>query len=224
MNALMARRAAEVQARRLAPRGLAPDFLAEAIWHRTLAVGTPPTDAEVAAYLARCHSERRPVSGRQEHLPAVHPTERYRTDSVVVAVERTGRRRYVARIVIGPRIRSDGYAFNGRTRASIHRRAEETWPGGTWTATLAQRDAAEVLRRWDLHDDDPLDANEAARWCAADFVNRLQLDRVIAQDEIDMLGRAALDWLDDELERRGLDLKQGDDCRRDEHRVVERVP
>lgn len=163
MNALMARRAAEVQARRLAPRGLAPDFLAEAIWHRTLAVGTPPTDAEVAAYLARCHSERRPVSGRQEHLPAVHPTERYRAGDVSIAVERTGRRKYAARIVIGPRTRSDGYMFSSRTRAGIHRHVEEAWPGGTWTAILAQRDAARILRRWDRHDDDPLDANEAAR-------------------------------------------------------------
>src|SRR5690606_5066648 len=53
IDSRLARARADEQAERLAPRGVAPQFLAEAIWHRTLAIGSPPTDAEVVEYLAR---------------------------------------------------------------------------------------------------------------------------------------------------------------------------
>jgi len=151
IDSRLARARADEQAERLAPRGVAPQFLAEAIWHRTLAIGSPPTDAEVVEYLARCAADHVPISGRQEHEPSIQPIERYRApDGTVVVVERRARNSYAA-VVVGDRER----AIFGRSRARIHRDVEERWPGGTWSYTLAQRDRAEILRRWPEPPGDP---------------------------------------------------------------------
>lgn len=143
-NARDLRGRADEQAARLAPRGVAPEFLAESIWHRSL-VGPPPSDEEVVEYLARCASDHVPVSGRQEHQPAIQPIERYRVGEIVIEVRRAGRGSYHA-AVVGTR----EHVCGGRTRTIVHREVERRHPGGTWSAQLAQRDAAEVRRRWGL--------------------------------------------------------------------------
>lgn len=162
VDARHARELADAQAHRLAPRGLAPEFLAEAIWHRTLAVGQPPDDAEVVEYLARCAADRVPVSGRQEHEQAIHPVERYEAPGVVIELEQQGRGRWIAwyRVRDGRLtstrerecLRTDGEVSTvpryHRTVSRIRRAVDERHPGGAWSYVLATRDRAEILRRW----------------------------------------------------------------------------
>jgi hypothetical protein len=144
-NALTMQHAAREQADRLAPRGVAPEFLAEAIWHRTLAQGSMPTDAEVAEYLARCASDHTPVSGRQEHERAIQPRETYRGADTVINVRRKGRGQYEA-YVVG----TFALVGHGRTRSIIHRVVETAHPGGEWSASLSTSDLAAIRQRWGI--------------------------------------------------------------------------
>lgn len=157
IDSLQARQAADAQALRLAPHVVAPDFLAEAIWHRTLAEGSAPSDAEVLDYLARCAADRVPISGRQEHEPAIHPVETYRVGGLAIEVRRSrgaGRRQYVA-TVVGPRT----YVAGHRTLAGIHRAVERLHPGGTWSCSLSTRDLSRIRERWG----EPVRAPESER-------------------------------------------------------------
>lgn len=150
MDARIARDEADAQAKRLAPRGLAPDFLAEAIWHRTLVEGSAPSDDQVIEYLSRCASDGLPVSGRQEHERAIHPIESYRVDGVVIEVVRQARGKYVASVV-GTR----ALVGRARTRSIIHRVVEKAHPGGTWSASLSTRDCATIRARWEIGEATP---------------------------------------------------------------------
>jgi hypothetical protein len=155
VDAFKARACADAQAARLAPMDIAPMFLAEAIWHRTLCDDSFPTDDEVIDYLARCAADHVPVSGRQEHESAIHPVETYRVGThfekpadLAIEVRRSrgaGRRQYVATIV-GPRT----YVASHRTLTGIHREVERLHPGGTWSCSLSTRDSAAIRERWGL--------------------------------------------------------------------------
>lgn len=138
---------ADVQASRLAPRGISPEFLREAIWHRSLAEGEPPSDDEVIEYLARCAGDRVPVSGRQEYQRSIQPVETYRANGLAIEVRRQGRGQYVATVVS-----TRALLGRGRTRSIIHRVVEEAHPGGTWSASLSTRDCATIRARWGIGD------------------------------------------------------------------------
>ena len=156
-DALEAWTLAEWQARPLAPEGCAPQFLAEAIWLRTLAVG-PPTDAEVVDYLARCAADHRPVSGRAEHEPGISPLEVYTVGRPVVEVRRRGRSEYAAVLVVmsetGDTARRD--LCTAKSRAKIHRKVEAVHPAerGVWRSRLLSSEVAEIRRAWGLADED----------------------------------------------------------------------
>lgn len=152
INALKARAQADGQAKRLAPKGVAPEFVAEAVWHATLACGVSPTDAEVTAYILRCQTSGVPISGREEHETPIQPLEAYRVDGQTVRIERVhkpqksrGRNRpiYMASLT-----GSNESIQVGKTRREAHAQVEAKWPGGVWSSQLAARDRLEILKRW----------------------------------------------------------------------------
>lgn len=154
-DALEAWQAADSQATRLAPAGIAPQFLAEAIWLRTLAVGRP-TDAEVDEYVARCAADHRPISGRAEDELGIQPIEWYVRGRTVIEARRRGRGEYVA-IETASEIYGDGQITGTRkeiatagSRAKLHRRVEEICPGGTWSSHLLSSEVATIRKAWGL--------------------------------------------------------------------------
>lgn len=156
-DALEAWQAAELQARRLAPEHVAPQFLAEAIWLRTIAVGAP-TDAEVVDYVARCAADHRPVSGRPELEPGIAPVEIYEhPDLEQCIVVRGGRSDYRAQIVIAAHARTgrtDVVTWHGaKSRAKAHRKVEALYPGGRWSSRLLSSEVERIRERWGLASD-----------------------------------------------------------------------
>ena len=159
IDALAAQRGAEEIAQRLAPDGLAPEFLREAVWLRWLVGRGPPSDAEVIEYVARCVSDHVPVSGRQEHEPPPTVTELYRTrEGEVIEIvepkarggggrERGGRRRVAVWRTTGAPLQP---LCRATTRSLIHRELERRHPGGTWLVDIATRDLYRVRERWGL--------------------------------------------------------------------------
>lgn len=144
-DAVVLRHIADLQAARLTPDGVAPEFLAEAIWVRSL-LGTSPTDDEVRVYLSRCRRLGVPISGREEHQAAIHPAEQYRCpDGTVFELVRVRRGDYRL-LVVG----TEALVCLARTRTSAHARAQREQPGGVWSASLSLAQRVCVRDQWGI--------------------------------------------------------------------------
>jgi hypothetical protein len=163
-DAHVARDLARRQSKRLSPPAVAPVNLAEAIWHRTLALGQEPDDREVLEYLDLCAADRRYVSGRAENERAIHPAESYHGDGVLLELERlgTGRRvQWIAwyrvrdGVLCPPRgldheSRASLICASARTVVTMRAKVWDAHPGGEWTYRLDPKDRLTILARWGL--------------------------------------------------------------------------
>lgn len=135
----------------LAPRlGVrSPEHLREAIWHRCLADPTPPTEADVAAYVWHCRARQRPISGRHGRAEPIRPIEAYHHASGVFILDHQtraesegGQASWTATDSVGELVAA------GRSRARVMRTLERSRPGGRWIHVLPFRERRRVLQVW----------------------------------------------------------------------------